>query len=161
MLLALSPAAMAIFSALAGRLLKRFSAHQICRTGAALLITGLAGIGCWSSTPDFLLISLSLLSHGAGLGLLQVATLDWIMGLMPRNAQGVAGSLVMLTRTIGAVMGVSACFTWFQWLAGTGGVGFDTVDRFFIDAFSGTFRAAAAIAGASFGLLMLVRSGDR
>jgi MFS family permease len=165
MLLALSLGAMALASALAGSLLQRYSAAQTGLAAAALLTAGLAGIACWPAPPaiDFLLIAVSLLAHGAGLGLFQVVTMEWIMAMMPPNAQGVAGSLVMLTRTIGAVIGASACFAWFQWLAGPAAAG-DVLmlNPRFIDAFHGTFWAAAAIAGLSFMLLLLpARSANR
>jgi hypothetical protein len=67
----------------------------------------------------------------------------------------------MLTRTIGAVIGTSTCFAWFQWLTGTAAAG-SVVDVRFIDAFSATFAAAAAIAALSALLWLLpLRSEER
>jgi hypothetical protein len=45
--------------------------------------------------------------QGFGLGLFQVATMDFVMGVIPRHQQGVAGSLTMLTRTVGVVAGAT------------------------------------------------------
>jgi hypothetical protein len=49
-------------------------------------------------------LAAALLLHGVGFGLFQVAYADLIIAALPRGDRGVAGSLTMLTRTIGVVV---------------------------------------------------------
>ena len=48
--------------------------------------------------------------HGMGLGLFQVAYADIVVAALPRQERGVAGSLTMVTRTVG-VMGAATALT--------------------------------------------------
>jgi hypothetical protein len=60
----------------------------------------------------------SLLLHGAGLGLFQVAYMDAIVAALPSHARGVAGSLTMVTRTIGVIAAATVLTAAVQWLEG-------------------------------------------
>lgn len=145
-MLSLSPLAMMLAAPLAARLCRRFSAHLVGQLGSILLLTGIAGIGFWSAQPDLFFIAACLLIQGLGLGLFQVANMDFVMGVLPREAQGVAGSLVMLMRTIGVVIGASAGAMLFALLSGSDRPD-PYLDENFIHAFSLTFWAAAAVSG--------------
>jgi hypothetical protein len=50
----------------------------------------------------------SLALHGLGLGLFQVAYTDSVVSALPLDARGVAGSLTMVTRTVGVVSAAAA-----------------------------------------------------
>jgi len=52
----------------------------------------------------------TLALHGIGLGLFQVAYADIVVAALPRQERGVAGSLTMVTRTVG-VMGAATALT--------------------------------------------------
>ena len=56
------------------------------------------------------MILATLALHGIGLGLFQVAYADIVVGALPRQERGVAGSLTMVTRTVG-VMGAATALT--------------------------------------------------
>ena len=64
-----------------------------------------------------------LFAHGCGQGLFQVANLDFVMGSIPRSRQGVAGSLNMVTRTVGVVTVASSGTLLFAALGGEAGGG--------------------------------------
>ena len=50
---------------------------------------------------------MTLSVHGLGLGLFQVAYMDVVMATLAPQHRGVAGSLTMLTRTLGVVTGTA------------------------------------------------------
>ena len=52
--------------------------------------------------------------QGFGVGLFQVAYFDIVTASIPRADRGVAGSLVMMTRTVGTVTGATVLMLLFQ-----------------------------------------------
>lgn len=82
------------------------------RAGALIAVSclglGTFGISFWSSAPTLPAILTALLINGFGLGLFQVVYTDVIVASLPRSARGVAGSLAMVTRTVGVVLAASA-----------------------------------------------------
>jgi len=62
----------------------------------------------WSTVPSTALVFGALLLNGYGLGLFQVVYTDVVVASLPQAARGVAGSLTMVTRTIGVVTAASA-----------------------------------------------------
>jgi EmrB/QacA subfamily drug resistance transporter len=107
LLLAMSPLGMMLASPLGGRLLYRASTPRLSLYGLALATGGLLGISQWQPHTATLLVAGLLFLQGFGQGLFQVANMDFIMGSIPRHQQGIAGSLTMLTRTIGVVAGAT------------------------------------------------------
>ena len=61
-------------------------------------------IALWPATPNHAALAGALLLHGAGIGVFQVSYSDLILAALPQRDRGVAGSLTMLTRTIGVVV---------------------------------------------------------
>ena len=106
--------AMAAASPLAGWLVARFSAERVAPLGALLTGTGLFLIGGWTrdTAPEVMLVALGL--QGLGLGLFQVAYMEIVMAASPLAHRGVAGSLSMLTRTIGVVTAAAGLTLGFQ-----------------------------------------------
>ena len=92
-------------------------------------------VGRWTVFPGLPWVIARLLLQGAALGLFQVAYGNQVMAALPTHARGVAGSLTMVTRTIGLVFGASI------WIALLRDGGFATV------------YAVAAGVLAAFGLL--------
>jgi MFS family permease len=90
-----------------GYLTQRLGAGRVAATGAILVALGIALIGLWpANTPPAFMVA-TLLVHGVGLGLFQVSCLEAVTAVVPRIDRGVAGSLVMVTRTIGVVLAAS------------------------------------------------------
>ncbi len=106
-LLALSPLGSILASPLGGRLLTRVTPYRLSLAGATLVAMGLYGIGQWQASSALGWVAGMLLVQGFGQGLLHVATMEYVMGMMPRQQQGVAGSLTMLTRAVGIVAGAT------------------------------------------------------
>lgn len=160
-LLAMSPLGTMVAAPLGGRLVASIPAWQLSVGGAGLAALGLFGISYWHVHTTLLLIVGLLWVQGFGLGLFQVANMDFVMGVIPRHQQGVAGSLTMLTRTIGVVGGATLgarifgllqpyYTTQLQAMAGTSG---EIATQAFMLAFRGTFWLAAVIAALA-GVLM-------
>jgi MFS family permease len=144
LLLACSPAGAAVAAPLAARLADRFAPRLLALIGAAAMTVGQVLIGTSNATPDIPLLASAMALQGAGLGLFQVAYFDIVTASIPRADRGVAGSLVMMTRTLGTVTGASVLMLCFQaWrdsaLATSGDV------SAFLTGFGSTFRAAAAL----------------
>ena len=105
--LALSFVGSIIASPLAGRLIEHFPAERIALIGAVLGGAGLFLIGSWHAGPTLFAIIAALMVQGFGAGLFQVAYIDVVMATLPPRHRGVAGSVAMLTRTLGIVTGAT------------------------------------------------------
>lgn len=130
----------------AGWLAARVGANRVGFAGAWLVAAGTALVGLWQPATPVWQMVLVLLVSGVGVGLFQVAYMDMVLGRLPAADRGVAGSLAMLTRTIGVVTGVSVLTIAFETLSGAG----------FLVAFQLTFLGAAG-GLAVFLLLSLLR----
>ena len=106
--------AMALASPLAGRIVARFGAGRIAPVGALAIGVGLFSVGSWQPETAPSLMVLSLAVQGCGLACFQVAYMELVMAATPLAHRGVAGSLGMLTRTIGTVTGASLLTLGFQ-----------------------------------------------
>ena len=82
--------------------------------------------------------------QGVGLGLFQLAYSDIVTAALPLRDRGVAGSLVLLTRTLGTVTAASIVLMVFEILQ---------QNHSFLEAFHRTFQLAALLAFAAAGLL--------
>jgi MFS family permease len=102
-LLAVAPLGTVLASPISGWLLYRYTSRLLSFGGLLLITGGLAGISLWQADSTPWLIASTLWIQGVGAGLFQVANMDFVMGVIPRVQQGVAGSLTVLTRTIGVV----------------------------------------------------------
>jgi MFS family permease len=143
-------------SPLAARMIEPFSAHPILALGAILNGAGLFLIGNWHAAASPTAILTPLMLQGFGAGLFQVAYMDLVMGGLQPGQRGVAGSLAMLTRTLGIVTGASVLtlvFHGFSALSAAGG-------EDFLSAFRATFRLAgivSAVTGMMAGALLFRR----
>ena len=111
LVLAASAIGMMVSAPIAGRLAARVPARRLLVVGAAMvaaslaLVAQMAGLGVM--VP-------ALLLQGVGMGLYQVAYADIVTRTLPLRARGVAGSLAMMTRTLGTVAGASVLMLVFQ-----------------------------------------------
>jgi EmrB/QacA subfamily drug resistance transporter len=148
-LLALSPLGFALGSPLAERALRHHAAATVSLAALALSALALAAVALWPERAPVAWIAVVLLGTGLGYGLFQVAAMDQVMGGLPRAQQGVAGSLNMLTRTVGVVLGASA-----------GAAAFDTLEarEGFLAAFAAVFHGAWLLTGLTLALVLAARA---
>ena len=147
LVLAAGPLGSMLASAPAGWLVGRMAVPaRVAWAGAALVGLGLLLIGAvWTpSTPAALLVA-ALLVQGAGLGLFQVAYTDIVTGTMRRTDRGVAGSLAMVTRTLGVVTAASLLTLLFEVREAAALAAGATAKVAFLDAFRTAFLVSAAI----------------
>lgn len=104
LVLAGSSVGMTVSAPVAGRLAAVVPAKAMLVGGALLVAASLALVGL---TPGLWVTVPALVMQGVGLGLYQVAYSEIVAGTLPRRARGVAGSLAMMTRTLGTVTGAS------------------------------------------------------
>ncbi len=92
---------------LAARLAPRFGRRR--SAFAAVVVQGLALMALGSSAADtpLLLVASGLIVIGVGQGLLNVTYADIVTGTLAVRDRGVAGSLSLLTRTLGVVTGAT------------------------------------------------------
>jgi MFS family permease len=94
----------------AARAVPALGARRAALAGAAAAVAGLAGLASLASPqhgPHAGVLAGWLLLQGAGLGLFQVAHADLVVAALPVASRGVAGSLAMVTRTVGVVFGAT------------------------------------------------------
>jgi MFS family permease len=121
---------------------------RLAIAGAASIGGGLLLLGAWTEqTPTILRIA-GLAVQGVGLGLFQLAYSDIVTAALPLGDRGVAGSLVLLTRTLGTVTAASVVLLVFGILNTIYG---------FLEAFQKTFQLAALLAFGAAGLLAFSR----
>lgn len=103
---------------LAPRAVAAWGAAHASLAGLAAAAAGLAGfaaIAAWpAGVPWAALIAVQLL-HGAGHGLWQVAYADRVVAALPASVRGVAGSLSIVTRNVGVVVGATLWTGVLQW----------------------------------------------
>ena len=135
-ILACGSLGMAIASAIAGRLAGRVAAARLALAGAVLSGLGLLLIATWQrGTPAAWLVA-TLLLQGAGGGVFQLAYTDIVTATIPPQHRGVAGSLAMVTRTVGTVSAAALVMLLFARLEAGGG---------FLPAFRETFALAGLV----------------
>jgi MFS family permease len=142
---------MSAMSPLAGRAVAWLGPERVAPLGALLSGIGLFLVGSWRPDTEPLLMILTLALQGAGLSLFQVAYMELVMAASPAAHRGVAGSLSMLTRTVGVVVAAAALTLGFQAIVGAArATGADNAAAF-LAAFQAIFRlcgVAAAVTGA-------------
>ena len=108
-LLGLSFVGSIVASPLAAWLIERTPPARVAALGAALGGLGLVAIGYSNPGAPWqaLAIPSALVLQGLGVGLFQVAYMDIVMRTLPRQHRGVAGSIAMLSRSLGVVSGAT------------------------------------------------------
>jgi MFS family permease len=153
--LALGACGMVMGASLAGRL--KAASGWPAPLGMLLCTGGLWAISTWTPATGLPVMVASLLAQGIGLGLFQVACADRVVAALPVADRGVAGSLTMVTRTVGIVggaSGLSAGFRQFESAALAAGAASEAA---FLAGFRLTFLSAATGLGL-FVALGLLRS---
>jgi MFS family permease len=152
-ILATAAAGAVLAAPIGGRIAgQHIRSERLAIAGAAATGCGLLLLGAWTEqTPTALRIA-GLAVQGVGLGLFQLAYSDIVTAALPLGDRGVAGSLVLLTRTLGTVTAASVVFLVFGVL--NTGYGF-------VEGFQKTFQLAALLAFVAAGLIALSSRGAR
>jgi MFS family permease len=148
--LATGSLAMAAAAPIAGRLAGRIAPRRLAVGGAIVVGLGLMLIASWNrDTPAAWLVA-TLLLQSAGLGVFQLAYTDIVTATIPAEHRGVAGSLAMVTRTVGTVSAAALVMLMFAQLEAGGG---------FLPAFRESFALVGILPLAMAALLALRRMG--
>ena len=114
-ILAAAAAGAVLAAPIGGRLVGRhISAERLAIAGAAAIGAGLLLLGAWTEQTPTILRVAGLFVQGVGLGLFQLAYSDIVTAALPLRDRGVAGSLVLLTRTLGTVTAASVVLMVFE-----------------------------------------------
>jgi EmrB/QacA subfamily drug resistance transporter len=119
--LAMSPAAMAAISPLAGRWSDRRGPESPVIAGLTVEAAGLAMLATLDSSSSGWYAALAMAVVGLGLGLFAAPNMALVMSTLPPERQGVASGLALLTRTAGIVVGVAGSSAVFDALEPTRG----------------------------------------
>jgi len=142
--LAVSAIGMMLGSALAGRLAGGTRQKRNALAGVVLVIAGTGIIGASSDPSALGAMTAALLCQGIGLGLFQVAYTDIVTAALPVRDRGVAGSLAMVTRTLGTVASATLLSALFQTVRQADLDSGLAADDAFLHAFKVTFWTTAA-----------------
>jgi hypothetical protein len=144
-LLATSAIGQAAIAPLCGWLLSwRPWASRLALLGGFMVAGGTMLIGAWGVGVGLWALCVPLVLQGMGMGLFQVCILDVATGRLDVKDRGVAGSLAMVSRTIGNVLSatcLSLVFAGLRQARSEGGM--DTAAAF-LSAFQSTFLYAGA-----------------
>ncbi len=159
-LLLFAPAVMTIVAAaFAGRLSDRIGTAGLSSAGLAVQAVGLWLASGLDAGSDYPTAALSLALVGLGLGTFQVPNMSFVMGAIPREHQGVAGSVNQMMRTAGIVFGVTGASLMFErWRlshADLGEVGA------FVASFQLVFVTAAALCALAAAASLFRRGGKK
>lgn len=155
LIMAVGPLAMMTAAHLGGRAVAHLGASRLALAGAILVALGLGGVGTWNETTERTLLCVALLVHGFGLGLFQVASFELVAFSLPKSKRGVAGSMVLVMRTIGVVIAASGLTLTFAHFEGSAS---PTVSGDpFVFAFQTVFQFAA-VGLATFVMISLLRT---
>jgi MFS family permease len=130
----------------AAPLIAAVGARRGAIAGAVVSAAGLAGIAAWTALPGMPLMAATLALQGAGLGLFQVAHTDGVVAALPASARGVAGSLTMVARTVGVVVGATAWLGLLR-LHEAPGLSADAARTATVEGFGTVMLAATALLG--------------
>jgi MFS family permease len=143
--LASSPAGIMLAGPVAGWLTRTTSARRLALIGAVAMAVAQISISLADAPANIPLLTASMFLQGVGLGLFQVACFDISTATIPREDRGVAGSLVMMTRTVGVVTAATVLMLIFQTLHSRSLAEGLPDGAAFLVGFHAAFRVAAAL----------------
>ncbi len=143
--LASSPTGIMLAGPVAGWLARSTSSRRLALLGAAAMALAQISISMADAPANVPVLIASMFLQGVGLGLFQVACFDISTATIPREDRGVAGSLVMMTRTVGVVTGATVLMLIFQTVRSRGAAAGLADGTAFLAGFHAAFRVAAAL----------------
>ncbi|HET6238733.1 MAG TPA: MFS transporter [Acetobacteraceae bacterium] len=145
LVLAIGSLGIVLAAPIAGRLAGQLNPRRLTVAGALCAMTGLGAIAALAGQVGVAALAAAMFVQGFGQGLFQVAYFDIVTGTIPRRDRGVAGSLGMLTRTGGVVLGATVLMLAFQTLRGMAGDQGASDAPAFLFGFRGAFALAATL----------------
>jgi len=142
LMLALAPFASTLAAPLAARAAPHVGRRPLAAGGIAVMGLALLGLATGTAATPVALVAALLVLHGLGSGVLALAYTDIVTATLPAADRGVAGSLSLLTRTLGIVGGAAALTTLHR--LGADGV---TVDGFLAGYRFAFFAGGAGLLG--------------
>lgn len=137
LILATAPLGMVLAGPAGGWSIEHYRPDRIAAVAIALVIAGLALVGMWDgATPISFLIAAGFV-QGTGMGLFQVCYSHAVTGRLAPRDRGVAGSVAMVTRSAGIMLGATVL----SWMF----AGAQEASGAFLPAFQATFRNAALL----------------
>ncbi|MEO5900723.1 MAG: MFS transporter [Ilumatobacteraceae bacterium] len=159
LMLGIAPLATAVAAPIAGRVLERVSTGTLSSVGLALEAVGLIAVAFTDADTPFLAVAVAFALVGVGLGLFAVPNLLFVMGSIPRDRQGVAGSLSQMMRMVGVVAGVASATLFFDARRATHAADLAVPSddpAAFVAAYGDTFAAVGVLCAAAM-MMSLVR----
>jgi MFS family permease len=135
----------------AGKFAARFGQTPVAYLGTAISVVGLSLVATWTAHTGPVHMAVCLGLQGFGLGLFQVAYSDKVLATLPQSDRGVAGSLTLITRTLG-VIGAASGLTALNHALTTSAAGVGRTDAALIG-FQQTIALVAA--GLGFGICLV------
>lgn len=143
--LASGPLGSVLAAPLGGWLAGRTRPNRIAFLGALLVAGGIIATSTWGEAPAVGFMVATLFAQGFGFGLFMVCYLDVVAGTLAPGDRGVAGSLAMVTRTIGVVTAATGLTLVFQGLERAALAGGATAPAAFLSGFQETFLLAGGL----------------
>lgn len=141
LVLAAAPFGTILAAPLASRLSALIHPRRLALAGAVSSATGLLTISLLGEQLNLAILAVACTMQGFGTGLYQIAYFDIATATLPKENRGVAGSLVLMTRTVGVVMGASILTLVFRTLSEGAGTGSSSLAA----SFGGTFAFAGGL----------------
>ena len=116
--------------------------RRLALLGATLMGCGQLAIGMAGDPANIPALIAAMTAQGFGLGLFQVACFEISTATIPKEDRGVAGSLVMMTRTVGVVTGATVLMLCFQILRSHASTIGSSETAAFLAGFRGAFHVA-------------------
>lgn len=152
LVLALAATGAIVGSWLAPRIIGRTGGTSAAALGIVLSAAGLFGVATWRPDASVAMMAAALIVQGVGLGLFQVAYTDLVTATLPAADRGVAGSLTMLTRTIGIIGGAAGHAALLAHVEAAATANGATTTDAFMAGFRAVFTAAALVQVLALGL---------
>ncbi|MDD5306225.1 MAG: MFS transporter [Deltaproteobacteria bacterium] len=121
LVLSAQPVAMALVATPSGWASDRLGSRGLSTFGMLLVAAGLAGLSLTGPGTAIQVIAACSGVVGLGTGIFISPNSSALMGAAPQSRQGIAGSLVALSRNLGMMMGVAAATAVFRAAGGTSG----------------------------------------
>jgi EmrB/QacA subfamily drug resistance transporter len=145
----------------AGRFSDRFGTAVLSALGLSLEGLGLWMVSRLDAQSEYFFVAVALCIVGLGLGVFETPNMSFVMGAIPRNQQGVAGSISNMMRTLGIVFGATGWSMLFdarrEFYSKHASAGAATDFHGFVPAFQDVFVIVAALCAVAFGLSLLRR----
>ncbi len=121
LVLTAQPFLMALVASPSGWLSDRIGSRPLAVAGLLILTVGLGGLSTIGDQSDVWTVAIWLAVMGLGTGIFISPNSSALMGAAPKNQQGIAGSLLAVSRNFGMMIGVALSTAIYQAAGGSTG----------------------------------------